>query len=160
MSKTYSIGETAEIFGVPTSTLRYYEQAGLLVGVERSEGGARRFSEYTLRMLRVIECLKVSGLSLKEIRRYIELSDAGDSTIDERLKLFNNRRDAVQKQIEELEQVRDVLDYKKWYYETAEKLGSTDAVENLPLEQVPERLRKGKQLIEQVPGPRMERCAL
>ena len=52
----YSIGQVAEMFGLPVSTLRYYDKQGLFPGMERSSG-VRRFSEAELEKLRVIQCL-------------------------------------------------------------------------------------------------------
>lgn len=56
----YSIGQVAEMFGLPVSTLRYYDKQGLFPGMERSSG-VRRFSEAELEKLRVIQCLKETG---------------------------------------------------------------------------------------------------
>ena len=73
----YTVGEIARISGIPAHTLRYYDREGLLPGIERSEGGIRRFKEEDFQTLFIIECLKSSGLSIKEIRRYMELAEAG-----------------------------------------------------------------------------------
>ena len=71
----YSIGQVAEMFGLPVSTLRYYDKQGLFPGMERSSG-VRRFSEAELEKLRVIQCLKETGMEIRvlpeipNIRRY------------------------------------------------------------------------------------------
>lgn len=53
----YTIGQVAEMFGLPVSTLRYYDKQGLFPGLERTSG-IRRFGDTELEALRVIECLK------------------------------------------------------------------------------------------------------
>ena len=68
----YTVGEMAELLGVRASTLRYYDNEGLLPFVERSSGGIRMFRESDIEWLRVIGCMKKAGMPLKEIRRYIE----------------------------------------------------------------------------------------
>ena len=57
----YSIGQVSEMFHLPISTLRYYDKEGLFPGMER-QSGIRRFSEREIEALRVIECLKASGM--------------------------------------------------------------------------------------------------
>ena len=65
---------------------------GLLPFVERSSGGIRMFQEKDYEWLKVISCLKKAGMSLKDIREYINLAMQGDDTIDERLALFEKQR--------------------------------------------------------------------
>lgn len=67
----YTIGQVSEMFSLPISTLRYYDKEGLFPQMERSSG-IRRFSERELEALRVIECLKRSGLEIKEIKQFMQ----------------------------------------------------------------------------------------
>ena len=83
----YTVGEMARRLGVPASTIRYYDKEGLLPFVGRSSGGIRVFTEKDFEWLRIIECLKKTGMSLKDIREYIELAMQGDETIARRLEL-------------------------------------------------------------------------
>ena len=76
----YTVGEMAQKLGVPASTLRYYDKEGLLPFVERSSGGIRMFRENDFEWLQVIRCMKKAGMSIKDIRQYIELSIQGDDT--------------------------------------------------------------------------------
>lgn len=73
----YTVGEMAQKRGVPASTLRYYDKEGLLHFVERSSGGIRMFRETDFEWLQVIRCMKKAGMSIKDIRQYIELSMQG-----------------------------------------------------------------------------------
>ena len=89
----YTVGEMARMLHVPASTLRYYDKQGLLPFVERSPGGIRVFKDSDFEWLRIIECMKKAGMSLKDIRIYIELAMQGDSTIDARLAMFRRQQD-------------------------------------------------------------------
>ena len=135
----YTIGEAAAYLGITPSTLRYYEKEGLLPFVKRTQGGKRVFTKDDFEWLLIIGCLKKTGLSIKHIREFVDLTKKGDATITERKDIFYKQREAVEKQIAELEANRAVLDYKCWYYETAEKAGSIAAAaaqlqeENIPL---------------------------
>ena len=137
----YTGGEMAKMLGVPASTLRYYDKEGLLPFVERSAGGIRMFRESDLEWLRVIGCMKKAGMSLRDIRQYMELVIQGDDTIDARLEMFRRQRKTLKTQMAELQHTMDMVDYKCWYYETAQKTGTIETPKNLPLEQVPEPLR-------------------
>ena len=63
----YSIGEVSQMFDLPASTLRYYDKEGLLPHIQRQGTGIRRFDQRTIEALRVIECLKKSGMEIKDI---------------------------------------------------------------------------------------------
>lgn len=138
----YTVGEMAKRIGVAPSTLRYYDKEGLLPFVERSKGGIRVFKESDYEWLQVIECLKKTGMQLKDIRAFIWMAMEGDSTIDERLQLIVKQREAVERQIADLQETLATLDFKKWYYETAKAHGTTDVPRDIPLEELPEAFRE------------------
>ena len=137
----YTIGEMADKLGVPASTLRFYDKQGLLPFVERSAGGIRMFKVSDYEGLKIFECLNKSGLQLKEIRDFIRMAMLGDETIGERLELFYRRRDAIKKQLEELKETLEIVEFKCWYYETAKAAGTTAEPDNMPEEALPLRLR-------------------
>lgn len=137
----YTVGEMAALLGVAPSTLRYYDREGLLPFVERSPGGQRIFREKDYEWLQVIGCLKGTGMPLRDIRAYIEMAMRGDETIGARFALIRRRREAVQAQMEALRQMLEALDYKCWYYETAQAAGTTAVPREMPDEALPEHLR-------------------
>lgn len=140
----YTVGEMAKILNTTPSTLRYYDKEGLLPFVERSESGIRMFKDSDYEWLLVIDCLKNTGMGIKYIKRFIEMVIAGDSTIKERLQMIIRQRESVKEQMAKLQQTLDTLDYKVWYYSTAEKAGTTAVPRNMPEEQVPENLRAAR----------------
>ena len=86
----YTVSEMAKKLGVAPSTLRYYDKEGLLPFVERSSGGVRMFKESDLSWLSIIQCLKKTGMPIREIRKFVDwcLVDwclQGDDTIAQRL---------------------------------------------------------------------------
>ena len=134
----YTVGEMAKLLGVAPSTLRYYDQEGLLPFVERSARGMRMFKDGDYDWLQIIDCLKKTGMSLKDIRSFIEMAMEGDSTIEPRLTLIRQQREAILHQMEELRQTLETLNFKVWYYETAKSAGSTSVPRNMSLEELPE----------------------
>ncbi|MEL4356735.1 MerR family transcriptional regulator [Luteococcus sp. H101] len=141
----HTIGEVATQLGLATSTLRYYEAEGLLPSVERSAGGRRLFSQRDVEACRVIECLKASGLSIRQIKDFMDMVAEGDSSLPARLELFRSRREAVRQQVRELEQVLAVLDYKAWYYEQAVAAGTEAGVGQLGPDDLPAEHRAAKE---------------
>ena len=117
----YTVGEMAKMLSVAPSTLRYYDKEGLLPFVERSGSGMRMFKDADFEWLYIIECLKKTGMPIKDIRDFITMVMKGDETIGERLELFCKQRKAVEEQIEQLQATLDILNYKCWYYETSQK---------------------------------------
>ena len=123
----YTIKEVSEMTGIPSSTLRYYDKEGLLPFIERKSSGYRLFAESDIGMLRVIECLKNTGMSIKDIRKFAEWAQQGDDSLKERYEMFLERRRAVQTQMEELQKTMELIEHKCWYYETALAAG-TEAI--------------------------------
>lgn len=140
----YTIGEMAKKMGVAPSTLRYYDKEGLLPFVERSGGGIRMFKDEDIEWLSIIECLKKTGMPIKEIKQFIDWCIEGDSTIDKRLELIDRRRERVHEQMAQLEKTLDTLDYKHWYYEIAKAAGTCKIHEQMAKEDIPQRMREIK----------------
>lgn len=147
----YTVGEIAKKLNIPPSTLRYYDKEGLLPFVERSSGGIRMFSDRDFESLSVIECLKKAGMSIKDIKLFMEWCAEGDSTIPKRLSLFQRQREQVLSQITQLKETLAILDYKQWYYETAQKAGTCAIHETLSPCDIPERFRSIQQKLQQNP---------
>lgn len=138
----YTVGEMAKRLGIAPSTLRYYDKEGLLPFVERSDSGIRMFKDSDYEWLKIIECLKKTGMQLKDIKKFVIMAMEGDSTIDDRLELIIKQQEAVRQQMADLQQTLDTLEFKRWYYETAQQAGTTDVLTNMPLEQLPEKYRE------------------
>lgn len=133
----YTIGEMAKKLNVPASTLRFYDKEGLMPFVERSKSGIRVFTDKDYEWLSVIECLKKTGMPLRDIREFILMSMRGDESINERYDLIVKQRGAVEEQIRELSATLEFLNFKEWYYRTAKEKGSTEAVKEMPISEVP-----------------------
>ena len=141
----YTVGEMAQKLGVPASTLRYYDKEGLLPFVERSSGGIRMFRENDFEWLQVIRCMKQAGMSIKDIRQYIELSMQGDDTIDTRLEMFRHQREVLTQQIQQLQHTLETVEYKCWFYEAAKAAGTVDVPGAMTDADVPEQFRAIRQ---------------
>ena len=137
----YTIGQVSEMFHLPISTLRYYDKQGLLPNLKR-QSGIRQFGENDLECLRVIECLKDSGLEITDIKHYFELCDQGSATYPDRKALFEMRKAAVEKEIADLQQTLDMLKYKCWYYDTAIADGNEDGINAMLPDKLPAEIQR------------------
>lgn len=140
----YTVGEMAKKIGVAPSTLRYYDKEGLLPFVERSCGGIRMFKDSDMESINIIECLKKTGMTIKEIKQFIDWCREGDSTIEDRLALIDRQRENVLKQMEQLYRTLDTLTYKHLYYETAKKAGTCDVHKTMKDEDIPPEIRAAR----------------
>ena len=120
----YTIKDAARIMNVPASTIRYYDKEGLLPFIERQESGCRVFSEKNMEALLIIDCLKKTGMSIKEIRQFSQWLEQGDASLRQRYEMFLERRRVVEEQMAKLQEVLNTINYKCWYYETAIAAGT------------------------------------
>lgn len=137
----YTIGQISEMFGIPISTLRYYDKEGLFPDIQR-ESGIRKFGEKEIEALRVIECLKKSGLEIKDIKQFMQWCAQGSETYAQRRELFLKQKQVVETEIERMNQVLDMLKYKCWYYEQAIKDGNEERLLSMMPEDMPEEIRE------------------
>lgn len=121
---SYGIKDVAEKLNLSVSTIRYYDKEGLLPFIERKESGYRVFNEGDVQLLKIIECMKKTGMQLKDVKRFIDYVKEGDSSLQKRYELFEERRKAVTEQIAELQKSLDLIEYKCWYYKTAVEAGT------------------------------------
>ncbi|WP_424244224.1 DNA-binding transcriptional MerR regulator [Elusimicrobium posterum] len=125
----YTIAQVAKKYGMTAHTLRYYDKEGLLPFVDRTESGIRSFKESDFEWLAIITCLKQTGMPVKQIREFIELCQKGESTIEKRLKIFEEQKKSIAQQMDVLNKHLDKINFKIWYYSTAKKHG-IDYVQN------------------------------
>ncbi|MCF6515472.1 MerR family transcriptional regulator [Lactobacillus sp. S2-2] len=113
--KHYSIGEFANMTGLSTYTLRYYEQEDLIVP-QRDENNRRYYTVLDLKWIGFLLHLKGTGMTMEQIEDYVSLRKQGDQTIDERIDLLKNvQKDSLAK-IEEMQKNLKVLSDKiNWY---------------------------------------------
>ena len=147
MKEYYSIGEVAERTGISAYTLRYYDKEGLLSFVKRSPSGIRQFTAEDFEPLYTITVLKRGGMPIKDIRRFMELYLKGNETIHERYLMFAEQKENLQKQIDELQKMMKIVEYKCWYFQEAEKYGDINYYKRLPKEEVDQRINEFNQIV-------------
>ena len=124
---SYTISEAAQKTGLPPSTIRFYDKEGLLPNIKR-KNGIRVFEDMDLRLMGLLTCLKNTGMPIKRIRDYVELTSQGDASLQKRYEIIKEQRQFVLDQIEQLQYYLEELDFKDWYYNKALAAGSESAI--------------------------------
>ena len=140
VAQVYTIGQVSKMFGLPISTLRYYDKAGLFPQLERVSG-IRMFDTSSIEALRIIECLKKAGMEIKDIKQFMEWCTQGSETYPQRHELFVKQRQNVETEILRMNQVLDMLKFKCWYYEQAMNDGNEDRLHSPTLAELPDDVR-------------------
>ena len=107
----WDIATTADRLGVSAHTLRYYERIGL-VRVDRDASGHRYYDAASVRRLVFLTRMRTSGMPIRDLRRYIELVEAGRDTVPERLALLTEHREGLRARIDELRLALAATEYK------------------------------------------------
>ena len=136
----YTIGQVSEMFNIPVSTLRYYDKEGLFPHLER-KGNIRCFSDKELEALRVIDCLKRSGLEIKDIKQFFVWVTEGSDSYGKRKELFEARKTAVEAEIRSLQKTLALLKFKCWYYATAIADGNEDGINAMLPDKLPQEIQ-------------------
>ncbi|MGW7648842.1 MerR family transcriptional regulator [Streptomyces bobili] len=111
-----SVAEAARLVGLSTHTLRYYEQEGL-VRPARNASGYREYSAFDLRRLVFLARMRLSGMTMTDLKRYILLVEQGPSTISERRRIMLDQQDRITRQIRELGLALETTEYKIRVYD-------------------------------------------
>ncbi|MFF2874930.1 MerR family transcriptional regulator [Gottfriedia sp. NPDC057991] len=110
--KYCSISEGAAKFYITESTLRYYEKKGLLPLIERDQAGRRLFSENQMSLLETVICLKNTHMPISSIKQYIDCVVEGDTTVELRLEMMRNHKQAVLEEISLMTKSLEGIDLK------------------------------------------------
>jgi DNA-binding transcriptional MerR regulator len=116
-----TISEVSKRCNISPDTLRYYEKAGLIVDVNRTESGLRNYTEQDCLQIEFIKCMRSAGLSIAVLRKYFELFKRGKRTLKMRRDLLATEREHLQARLAELQSTLIRLDYKISVYDKAIK---------------------------------------
>ncbi len=141
---TYTIKEVSEKTEISIYTLRFYDKQGLLPFVARNSSGYRAFTDGDLSLIHTISCLKNTGMTIKDIRRYIDYVMQGPATIQQRITLLSEHREKVEARQRKIAQNLQEIDYKLNVYQ------SPNAVATVTKEQ---QFVQQEKTINQLPNP-------
>ncbi|WP_233185254.1 MerR family transcriptional regulator [Paenibacillus sonchi] len=91
----FTIGQVAAKVGLNIGAIRFYERKGLLDPVVRNEQNNRLYTDDEINWLIFLRCLRETGMSVEEIKKYYDMVKAGTSTLPERIKLIQDQKQAL-----------------------------------------------------------------
>ncbi|TQR34596.1 MerR family transcriptional regulator [Campylobacter sp. MIT 99-7217] len=113
----YTIIEVERKTGVASRTIRFWLDKGLFPYVEKDENGIRYFSENDLQWVLWVDCYRQIGMSIEQIKAYIALCAMGEKTAAARREIILEQKQKVLKDMENLKNVLEKLDFKLDYYD-------------------------------------------
>lgn len=116
MNGEMTIQEVARATGLSSHTLRYYERAGLIEPIARNRGGHRRYRRRDVDILLFLNRLRMAGMPIRQVRRYVQLCRVGPETVDDRKVLLEVHRDGLLARIAELQRCLGAVEYKIGLY--------------------------------------------
>lgn len=118
----YTIKDVATKLDISEHTLRYWDNCGFFPYVARDLNNIRRFSDNDLSGVQVVKCLRDSGMSIKSIKKYIDLCIIGDSTINERYEIIKEAKIQALKRLDDVTSQLNTLEKKEIHYKLMQKV--------------------------------------
>lgn len=113
----FTIKEVCEEVGISYETLKFYCKEGLVPNVKRDKNNYRIFDEKNIAWLKGLQCLKKCGMSIKDMKLYMNYCMEGPSTIPERKEMLNKLNESLVKKINDLNECIDFIENKQVFYD-------------------------------------------
>ena len=113
----YTMMQTCKETNLTYQTLKFYCNEGLVPNVKRDKKNRRIFDEHDVAWIKSLSCLKNCGMSIKDMKKYLNLCLQGTSTIHERKQILNQKRKELLEQIKNLESSIQYIDHKQQFYD-------------------------------------------
>ena len=109
--------EVCDQVGISYETLKFYCKEGLVPNVKRDKNNYRNFDEKNIAWLKGLQCLRKCGMSIKDMKLYMNYCLEGLSTIPERKEMLHKSKDSLLKQIKEINECINFIDNKQSFYD-------------------------------------------
>lgn len=111
------ISDVAKEFDITTHTIRYYDKLGLLTEIKRDEHAIRCFTQEDMDRLGVIRCLKNTGMTMHDIKEFMDIYSTDYSNIEKRKLRIQKQKEILVAKVKELEEHIDQSDFKLWFFD-------------------------------------------
>lgn len=109
----YTIDQVSKITHLSKPTIRYYEDIGLLSNIIRDKNNIRLFSDDNIMRLRMVQCLRSTGMGIEVIRHYIDLSNEAPMSVEERYSIIMQQEKILLGKKDEIEEQLAFIQHKK-----------------------------------------------
>lgn len=112
-----NIKEASEKTGVSSAAIRYYEKEGLISAIDRSDNGNREIDERIIRRITFARQMRAAGMSIENLRRYIQLFDSNEDNTREQMDLLREQMTQMEEKRDDIQAAIDHLHYKLDHYD-------------------------------------------
>lgn len=116
-SKLYSMKQACDKTGLTYDTLKFYCNEGLVPNVKRNKNNYRVFNDSDIDWINSLSCLKNCGMSIIEMKEYLNLCLKGESSIPDRKKILDIKRKELENKIEQIKESINYIDWKQGFYD-------------------------------------------
>lgn len=116
-NKTYSMKETCHLTNLSYDTLKYYCNEGLIPNVKRDKNNYRIFNKKDIKWINSLSCLKKCGMSINEMKEYLQLCLIGKDSIPKRKEILNIKLKELNEKKEEIQKSIDYINWKHKFYD-------------------------------------------
>ena len=113
----YSAKEAAEITGLSTATLRYYEREKLIPQITRTDQKYRQYTDTDIEWIKMIQCMRMANIPIRSIKQYVELLIQGGKTLKQRYDMVQGHIKDIENQITNLQNALILTQKKLRFYE-------------------------------------------
>ncbi len=113
----YTMMQVCKEADLTYQALKFYCNEGLIPNVRRDKNNRRIFDERNLKWIKDLVCLKKCGMSIQEMKEYLDLCLRGESTIPQRKEMLAKKKEALRASIQELEDSVSYIDWKQSFYD-------------------------------------------
>ena len=113
----YTMMQVCRKTNMTYQTLKFYCNQGLVPHVKRDENNRRIFDEHDVKWIQDLICLKKCGMSIQEMKDYLNLCLQGQSTIPQRKEMLAQKQDALRSSIQQLQDSVAYIDWKQNFYD-------------------------------------------
>lgn len=115
--KVFTMMEVCREVGMTYQTLKFYCNKGLVPNVKRDKNNRRVFDEHDVEWIKSLTCLKRCGMSIEEMREYLDMCLQGESSIPERKVMLAEKRERLVEQLAQVQASIDYIDWKQGFYD-------------------------------------------
>lgn len=113
----YSMQETYKKVGMSYQTLKFYCNQGLVPNVKRDKNNYRIFDDHDIEWIKALSCLKKCGMSIEEMKEYLDLCLQGESSIPQRKVILDAKRKKLVDSLNQIQESIDYIDWKQGFYD-------------------------------------------
>lgn len=113
----YSMKETSIKTGLSYDSLKYYCNEGLIPNVKRDKNNYRVFNDKDIAWINSLTCLKKCGMSILEMKEYLNLCLQGENSIPQRKIMLNIKLEELNNKMKEIQDSIDYIYWKQNFYD-------------------------------------------